>query len=150
VELKKIELNNRSIFVIGNVSLLDNHKTGLFCSRKCPADKIMEAHDQFKIWARDKRTVISGFHSPVEKECLRVFLKSAGNIILCPARGILNMRIRSEWKPLMEAGRLLIISPFDDSIRRASQKIAQKRNEFIKSVSDEIVVVYASAGSLLS
>lgn len=32
---------------LGNTSILKRTKTGLLCSRKCPADKILEAYDQF-------------------------------------------------------------------------------------------------------
>jgi len=32
--------------------------------------------------------VISGFHTPAEKECLRILLRGAQPIIICPARSI--------------------------------------------------------------
>lgn len=144
-----IEINGQCISVIGNASLLENQKVALFCSRKCPADKIMDAHDKFKVWAQEKRTVVSGFHSPVEKECLRIFLRASGNLILCPARGILNLCIRAEWKDPIAEGRFLIVSPFDDKVCRATVLTAQKRNDFIASVSDNVVVIYAKSGSKL-
>jgi len=148
-QAETIQLHDQTVTAIGNRSLLGNFKTGLFCSRKCPADRIMDAHDQFKVWAQEERTIISGFHSPVEKECLRIFLKSSGSIILCPARGIGNMRIRAEWKQPITEGRFLIISPFDDKIRQPTARTAQKRNDFIVSLSNEVVVIHADLGSKL-
>jgi len=50
----------------------------------------------------------------------------------------------------MVEGRLLIISPFADGVRRSTALTAQKRNEFIGSISDESVVIYAGAGSKLA
>ena len=61
-----IQLNDQAFLAIGNADLLDHHNTGLLCSRKCPADRILEAYDQFKEWAANpETTIISSFHSPV-------------------------------------------------------------------------------------
>lgn len=146
-QTQSIQLNLRQFAIIGNVDLLNQHKTGLLCSRKCPAEKILSAVERFKQWAKEERTVVSGFHSPVEKECLKILLKSSGHAIVCPARGIKSMRIHSEWKEPIATGNLLIISPFDDSIRRSTALTAQKRNAFIASLADEVIVIHAVPGS---
>jgi len=46
------------------------------------------------------------------------------------------------------AGRLLIISPFDD-LRRATEKSALIRNEFVAALADTIFVSYANPGGML-
>jgi predicted Rossmann fold nucleotide-binding protein DprA/Smf involved in DNA uptake len=143
------QLKEQSITTIGNTGLLDSSKTALFCSRKCPADKIMNACDKFKEWAAEGRTIISGFHSPVEKECLRIFLRAAGNIIVCPARGIENMRIPTDWKQPISNGQLLIISPFTDNIHQPTAATAEKRNNLIVSLAEKITVIHAESGSKL-
>ena len=110
----------------------------------------MDAHELFKVWAQEERTILSGFHSPVEKECLRILLRSSGNIILCPARGIGNMRIRSEWKHPISEGRFLILSAFDDTIRRPTLQTAQKRNDFIAMLAEEKTIIHAEPNSNLN
>jgi hypothetical protein len=57
--------------------------------------------------------VISGFHSPVEQECLRILLRGKTPIILCPAR-ILPVRIPAEWQRPLAEGRMLLVSTFDN------------------------------------
>jgi len=52
-------------------------------------------------------TVISGFHSLVEQECLAVLLRGPQPVIVCPARGLARMRLKREYKEPMVAGRLL-------------------------------------------
>ena len=42
--------------------------------------------------------VIGGFQSPMEKECLRILLRGDQPVVVCPARGIENMRIPREWR----------------------------------------------------
>ena len=56
---------------LGNLDLLAQPKTALFCSARCPGDAILRAYDQAAKWRDAGRCIISGFHSPVEKECLR-------------------------------------------------------------------------------
>ena len=53
---------------LGNRDLLALPKTALFCSARCPGHVILTAYDQAAKWRDAGRCVISGFHSPVEKE----------------------------------------------------------------------------------
>ena len=39
-------------------------------------------------WRAENRAVISGFHTAVEKECLRIFLRGPQPLVICPARGL--------------------------------------------------------------
>jgi len=142
-QIQSILLNGQPVAAIGNADLLKRTKTGLLCSRKCPADKILEAYDQFKIWAADPQTtVISGFHSPVEKECLRLLLKGCAHIILCPARDIETMRIPKEWKPALDTGRMFILSPFTE--KRADARTIDRRNQLVANLADNFYIPYAT------
>ena len=60
---------------LGNVGLLRNRKVALFCSAHTPGDAILRAHDAARRMRDEGVTVISGFHSPIEKECLRILLR---------------------------------------------------------------------------
>ena len=44
----------------------------LFCSTKAPASILLQVHDLAQGWRTGEVTVIGGFHSPVEQECLAV------------------------------------------------------------------------------
>ncbi len=147
-QVLSIKLNDQAFSAIGNVCLLDRHKTGLLCSRKCPADKILEAYDRFKEWAANpETTVISSFHSPVEKECLRLLLKGKANIIFCPAREIENMRISKDWNSAIKSNRMLILSPFTE--KRTDRHTAQERNKLVLQLADTLYVPFATPGGAL-
>ncbi len=134
---------------LGEKSLLDRRKQGLLCSRRCPAATILEAHDRFKLWAKDDSiAVISGFHSPVEKECLHLLLSGKAGIILCPAREIEHLRLRSEWKPAMDAGRMLILSPFTN--RQPEAPTCDRRNRLVADLADNLYIPYAGTSGLLA
>jgi hypothetical protein len=79
--------------------------------------------------AHTGRCVISGFHSPVEKECLRILLCGPQPIIICPARSLENLRLPSDWKAPLAGGRLLILSCFPAAQRRATAELAALADE---------------------
>ncbi len=57
------------------------------------------------------------------------------------------MRIPATWKKPLGDGRLLILSPFDEKIRRPTADIARSRNLFVAALADEVFVSHAAAGS---
>jgi gas vesicle protein len=106
---------------------------GLLCSVRCPGMPILKAFD----WMRQIRdsgiTVISGFHSPLEKECLSILLRGKQPIVICPARRIETMRIPKAWRDALESGRLMICSPFETKVCRVGSNrvvcgLAHQRN----------------------
>ena len=92
-------------------------------------------------------TVIGGFHSPMERECLTILLRGAQPVIVCSARSINNMRINKEYKKPLEDGRLLFLSPFDENQRRISVKRSHYRNLFVAALSAAIFIAHAGSGS---
>ena len=100
-------------------------------------------------WRAENRAVISGFHTAVEKECLRIFLRGPQPIIICPARGIEPFQLPSDWQTKYDRGELLIISPFDASIRRPTKETAEIRNRLVLDLASNLTIIYASPGGLL-
>jgi predicted Rossmann fold nucleotide-binding protein DprA/Smf involved in DNA uptake len=125
------------VFTIGNADLLAFPKTALFCSIRCPGHAILPAYDQAAKWRDTGRCVISGFHSPVEKECLRILLRGSQPIIICPAR-TLPLRVPPDWQKPLAAGRLLIVSAFTATFTRITAELASRRNDFVAALADEV------------
>lgn len=92
-------------------------------------------------------TVISGFHSPMERECLNILLKGKQPVIICPARGLEGMRIKPEYITPLEEGRLLILSLFSEKVKRISAERAFERNRFIAALADSIFIPHAAPNS---
>ena len=134
-----------SLSPLGNLDLLAPPKTALFCSARCPGSAILRAYDQAAQWRDAGRCIISGFHSPVEKECLRILLRGTQPIILCPARA-LPKRIPPEWQAALDAGRLLLLSAFPESETRITTDLARRRNEFVAALADEVIIIHATPG----
>ena len=133
----------------GNVALLGLPKSALFCSARSPGRAILAAHDQAARWRDEGRCVISGFHSSIEGECLRILLRGHQPVIVCPARGLDNMRMRDDWRVALEEERLLALSPFAGSEKRANKNLAARRNRFVAALADEVTFAYITPGGQL-
>lgn len=134
-----------ALHILGNANLLELPKTGLFCSSRCPGIAILQAYDMAARWRDTDRCIISGFHSPVEQECLRILLRGSSPVILCPARG-LPKRIPTEWQDAIAADRLLILSIFADSENRISAAHASQRNDIVAALADDVWFAHIAPG----
>lgn len=132
----------------GKAELITMPKTAFLCSRKIPASVVLKCYD----WALEQRKsgvcVISGFHNQIEKDLLPYLLKGKQPIILALARG-LNEKVESEFEKPIEQGRLLIITPFDKTVKRVTEQTAETRNKLMLDLADNIIVGYASKGGQL-
>lgn len=133
--------------LVGNPGLLAHRKTALFCSARTPGGAILCTFDTVRRLRDDGITVISGFHSPIEKECLRILLRGDQPIIICPARAIDAMRVPAECRRAFDAGRILFLSRFIGEPRRVTRESALIRNELVAALADEAYIAYAAPGS---
>jgi len=127
------------------MDLLALPKTAVFCSARCPGRVILTAYDQAARWRDAGRCIISGFHSPIEKECLRILLRGSPPIIICPARA-LPKRISADWQKPLDEGRLLILSAFRKSETRVTADLARRRNDFVAALADEAWFAHITPG----
>lgn len=133
----------------GNIQLLDKPLDALLCSRACPGARIIEAMDLAQRWRTENRAVISGFHTPVEKECLRIFLNGPQPIVICPARGLDPFQLPSDWQKKFERNELLIISLFDSNTRRPTRETAERRTSLVFALATRRTIIHATPGGLL-
>jgi len=132
---------------VGSRALLGNVKLGLFCSIHCPGKLVVRTYELVRGLRDAGVTLVGGFHSPMEQQCLRLVLRGGSPVIVCPARSVKNMRLPADWQAPLQAGRLLLISPFAANLRRITRATAMQRNEFVADLADVLLVAYAEPGS---
>ena len=133
----------------GDETVLQRPKVALFCSVKCPGKLILETYDLAKRFREEGVTVISGFHSPMEQECLRILLRSPHPAIWCLARGLYR-QIPSkpvDCRPAVADGRLIMVTPFPDTVRHITATTATIRNRLVAEMASAVVVAHAAPGS---
>ena len=146
---KRVTRKGRRLWFHGNASLLDEPLGALLCSNRCPGEKILQATDLAQKWRSENRSVISGFHTPVEKECLRTFLRGPQHLVVCPARGLDPFQLPTDWQTKFDRHELLIVSPFASSIRRPTKETAEARTRLVLSLAQSRAIIYAQPGGLI-
>ena len=142
-------LENRApkyIFALGNLDLLRQETVALFCSVKCPGNLILKTYDLARQLRDTGTAVISGFHSPMEKECLFLLLRGEQPIIWCLAKRLTHTRLTKEQANALSKGRLLMLSPFGEKIKRADEDTSRIRNEFVAALASRVFVAHAAPG----
>lgn len=133
---------------LGNTELLKLAKTAFLCSRNIPARVVLQCYD----WAIDQRKqgncIISGFLSRIEKDVFHYLLAGTQPIIMALARGM-KEKLASEIRDEVDAGRLLLITPFENSVKRITVETTEKRNRFMIELAEQVVIGYASRGGML-
>ena len=133
----------------GTTKSLDEHRcglrVGLLCSVKCPGKLILDAYDTCRYLRETPITVISGFNSPMEEECLRILLNGTNPVIWCLARGKFT-RIPPAYAKPVASGRLTIHAPFSDNVRYKTAATCAKRNRIVADMADAVLVVHAAPG----
>ena len=131
----------------GPVQLLDQPKTGFFCSSQCPGSIILKTFDAITLMRDDGQIFIGGFHSVMEWECLGILLRGRQPVFWVPARSIVGMHLKPELVPAFNAGRLLILSPFPPKDKRITATLAEARNRFVGALAARIFVPHAAPNS---
>lgn len=124
---------------LGNTSLLSLRKIGYFASSKIASLSVLPTLDwATEIAKREDVAIVSGFHSRTEREVLEFLLNGKCGIICVLARSIFK-RCPEIYRKAFDANRVLFISPINTTSYRSSRDTCQQRNEYIASISDQLV-----------
>lgn len=133
---------------LGNIKLLEEYKTAFICSRSIPAGIVLKSYDWAIAMREAGKCVMSGFHSPIEKDVFHFLIKGKQPVILVLARGMLR-EIPPKIKKSIEEERLLIISSFGDEITRVTHETALVRNRMMMDLADEVFIPSIAPGGAM-
>lgn len=148
--MSNLEIELSSISGIGNRELLDRAPIGLLCSRECPGDSLLKTLDMVPRWVASGAVIVSGFHSPLEQQVARSLLRRDGRLIKVLGRCLDGYRCLPEEREAIRAGRMLVISTFEASVRSTTRKTALERNRLVVSISSSLYVPHIRDGSPLA
>lgn len=126
----------------GNIDILKCNKTAFLCSQSVSASTILKVYD----WAVEQKNkgvcLISGFHSKIEQDVYDILLKGAQPLIMVLARS-LKKKYDDKTESALNNNRLLILTPFDETVTRVTRETAAVRNSFAADMADEVFIAYA-------
>ena len=130
---------------LGNAALLDGPLTAFFASRTCPGSAIRAAMDWAVAEARSGGTIISGFHSPLERSVLEVLLTARSKAVIALARDVGKARLPGVWREAALRDEIAIVSVEPDS-QRLTEDLASLRNDWVAALADNIVIAHVEPG----
>jgi predicted Rossmann fold nucleotide-binding protein DprA/Smf involved in DNA uptake len=144
---QQAELCGRRTAALGAIDFVHCRKLALLCCGRCPGDVILKAYDFARLVRGSGVAIVSGFHSPIEKDCLSILLRDSSPIIIVQAHRLSTTRLLERWQKAIDAGHLLILSPFSEKEKRVTIELAAEGNRFLGAMSDEVLIPYAAPGS---
>ncbi|MEW5815319.1 MAG: DNA-binding protein [Spirochaetota bacterium] len=127
---------------LGNAKLLELPKTVFLCSRKIPPSILLRTYDWAITRWDEGHCIISGFHSPLEKDILHYLWWGNQPIIIALAAGM-QMNWDAAFKSEIDKGRILVVSFFTNNIERSTRYTAEIRNQKMMDMADGLFIAYA-------
>lgn len=126
---------------LGNTELFKMRKIGFLASRKISTLSILPTLDwAMQVCKQADIAIVSGFHSQMERNVLKILLQGECGIIVVLARGMYR-KLPKQYEEAMSQNRLLIISYERESVIRISESSAHKRNDYVRGIADEMQTI---------
>src|SRR5256885_13852449 len=94
----QVEMPFGTAWILGQDAIMKRSKLAFICSQKCPGDIILKTYDFARLVRESDRTIVSGFHSPIEKDCLPILLRGPNPVIIVQGRRLSTTRLPAEWQ----------------------------------------------------
>ena len=117
-----------------------------FCSKACPGGIILKAQDWANARGPESAPVIGGFHTPIERDVLRILLCGNAPVTLVLARTVQGYRMSPAIKSVVATGQAKIISPFPATQTRTTAATAEARNRHVLTLCESVLIAHASPG----
>lgn len=128
---------------LGDRTLLDRPKLGFLASRGETAP-----HGTLPI--RSGEAILSGFLSPMERHVFSAGLAHKRPLIWVKPWALRDGAERPDISDALAQGRLLILSPFDDTLTAPSARRAIWCNEYVLAHCDRLAVGHLNPGGMLA
>lgn len=119
-----------------------------FCSQACPGDVILTAQDWANARGANDAVIVSGFHTPVERDVLRILLRGKAPVVHVFARSLEGARLPAALRRAEREGHAQIISPFAATVRQTTARTAEQRNRHILTLCESVLIAHASPGGM--
>ena len=134
---------------VGEQGLLSPPMTAFFASRQCPGTAIRAAMDWALEQAAARRSVVGGFHSPLEQSVLHLLLEARSPVVAVLARPVGDARLKPEWEAAITKGCMAVVSCSTQAKRLTSEEAIQ-RNELAAQLAERVVIAHANTGGGLA
>jgi predicted Rossmann fold nucleotide-binding protein DprA/Smf involved in DNA uptake len=135
------------LWYTGDLSLLKGKILGILSARKMEPDLALKTSELLRQLGSLDATFISGWHSPLEEEVLRILLSRSLRVIFCLAKSLDKFVCSAEVENLLGQGRGLLLTHCSTKAKRLSRDASLRRNLLVLGLSKGLLVLSAPEGS---
>lgn len=133
---------------VGNPEILNRPLLGILSARQIDPDLALESSLLLKQLASlDDFSFVGGWHSPLERQALRIVLRHEAPLVFCVAKALNRFVPSTEVEHRLKQGRALLLTHCTPKAKRISRGTSMRRNELILGLAKVLVVLSAPEGS---
>jgi predicted Rossmann fold nucleotide-binding protein DprA/Smf involved in DNA uptake len=135
------------LWYAGEPSILNSKLLGIVSARKIEPDLAWKVSDLMRELPLLEVAFISGWHSPLEEEALRILLTRSAKIVFCTAKSLDKFKPSSEVEDLVSQRQALLLTHCSPKAKRISRDASLRRNQLVVGLARAILVLSAPQGS---
>ena len=136
------------LWSVGNPAILNRRLLGIISARQIDSDLALKSSQLLKQLASLKEIgFVSGWHSPLEEEALRVLLNDAARIVFCVPKALnrfvppVGIEIRINQK------EALLLTHCSPKAKRISRDASIRRNHLVVGLASALLALSAPSGT---
>lgn len=138
----------RALWAVGNGQILRRPLLALISARQIEGDLAAISLQLIQKLAGSKNiNFISGWHSQLERECLRIVLTGQASCVFCTSKALDRFKPSAELKELVAQNKVLLLSHCTPNAKRISRGASIRRNELVIELAAVLLVLSAPEGS---
>lgn len=132
-----------ALYTLGNKHLLEREGLAIFCSGKSTPDIRLKSLEFCRSITGTGYAIVSGFHSAVEKKCLRVLVDMKHPTIMCIVKPIGDFQPSKEQRVAIEEGKMLVISTAAAGSNPSGWEALMARDRLVAGIAKQVLFLYA-------
>lgn len=132
----------------GEEAILNRKLLAVLAARETDSDLAAKSRELLEQLASLKEVAfISGWHSPLEKEALRVVSAGSAQIVLCIAKSLQRFIPPANIEDRVKRGDGLLLTHCSPKAKRISREASLRRNQLVMGLAGAVLILSAPEGS---
>jgi predicted Rossmann fold nucleotide-binding protein DprA/Smf involved in DNA uptake len=136
------------IWCLGDPAILNRRLLGIISARQIDSDLALKSSQLIHEVASLKEvSFVSGWHSPLEEEALRLLLTHGALIVSCVSKSLHRFIPPAELESRIRTGEGLLLTHCSPKAKRISRDASIRRNQLVMGLAAALLVLSAPARS---
>jgi DNA processing protein len=137
-----------SLWCLGDPAILNHTLLGVISAREIDSDLALKSSQLLKrLGSLKEVSFVSGWHSPLEEEALRIVLAQEASIIFCVSKSLDRFVPSSTIESRVSDRKALLLTHCSPKAKRITRDASMRRNELIIGLAKVLLVLSAPNGS---